>query len=378
MGDRQNRSDFGYYRDYQRMHPELLSRCGYNMVSNNNNQVIDLREDPARTVRQHIAALHAQGVRNFYLNFDAHGSENGITCSWDGPNNSNNFSRLTSRELGNILKEFPGCSFTIDTDACHGGGVLEMARELRNVPGAPTVNVFTHTTEDRTAAGRVYFTSMASLLDDMANHRPGAPTTYGEAHIRAAQATGHHTLADGVVRRPQFLTNRPDQSGNQITQQHQPTPTPTQLPPVQHQPTPVTQLPPTHQPPAHPAPHHHQPTNLIEMANASGAIMQRSRGILSQCDAMYAYARSISRVNPVYAMRLGQHATNCAHHCCQWQQQQLGSLQQHNPQLFAQATHMADQVNMIPGFNNVGLSQDPFGLPTGGPRGPRPNRGFNL
>lgn len=172
--------------------PEMLVNAGYKMVGTEP-RITQLAEDPANAVRKRIKEQYDLGVRDFYLNFSAHGTKDGILSSGD-----ENGPKLTHKELEKIVKEeYPDCRFTINANSCFGGGLADFMKafqdnkeyvdkegKLKKVE-AGRVAVFLQTKPDAINAGEDYTNALLAELDKMARHEKGAAAGYGEAHLRA-------------------------------------------------------------------------------------------------------------------------------------------------------------------------------------------------
>ncbi len=65
-----------------------------------------------------IDALTKQNVKTIYLDFVAHGSPDGLQFG-KGPSKTT----LTPAQLTSLFTLYPGCTFVVNTAACHGGGL---------------------------------------------------------------------------------------------------------------------------------------------------------------------------------------------------------------------------------------------------------------
>jgi hypothetical protein len=196
------------YYEYSRALPELLKRCGYDMVClDDKNRITEMQalpspravaslvanpnldgivafaatpfENNAQLVERQIAALHKQGVRDFYLNFLSHGDAKKGLLGYDD-------AWLHADDLKKILVKYGDCKFTIDATGCEGGGLIAMMRDFKDAPDAPEgrVAVFVHTKETLSTLSHEYQSLLIKMLADMADGVKGAPQTYGEAHYR--------------------------------------------------------------------------------------------------------------------------------------------------------------------------------------------------
>jgi len=226
------------YQEYSKALPELLQRCGYDMVClDDTKRITELeaipsptavaglignptlggiagfmatpKESNAKLVERQVEALYQQGVRDFYLNFLTHGDKKEGMGGADGV--------YLKGEMKNLLLKYPDSRFTVDATGCEGGGWIGMMREFEDVPEAPEgrVSVFVHTREDLSIRSEEYQRLLIKGLTDMADGAPGAPKTYGEAHLRADDETKRATKGRYD---PQYWKSRPDQKSVRTAQ----------------------------------------------------------------------------------------------------------------------------------------------------------------
>lgn len=115
--------------------PELLSSCGYQIVTDGASRYVPVGEEPADILKRHIGALHKQGVSHFYVKLSGHGNPSGVYFTYpkDG---EIYYEVLTPRELFEIFDVFPTCTFYVNTDACHGGGYAAAMKRYKDGEGA--------------------------------------------------------------------------------------------------------------------------------------------------------------------------------------------------------------------------------------------------
>ncbi len=206
--DESDKTSRTQYYEYSRALPELLKRCGYDMVcADDKNRISELQALPSpravaslvanpgldgiaafaatpfenndQLVEKQIAALHRQGVRDFYLNFLTHGDAKKGLLGYDD-------AWLKTDDLKKILLKYSDCRFAIDATGCEGGGLIAMMRDFKDAPDAPEgrVAVFVHTKEEFSTLSHEYQSLLVKMLSDMADGGKDAPKTYGEAHYR--------------------------------------------------------------------------------------------------------------------------------------------------------------------------------------------------
>ncbi len=228
-GDKPSRKQ---YYEYSNALPELLTRCGYDMVClDNQNRITELQGTPteaamaglvgspglggvatfaatpyetnAKLVERHVDALYKQGVRDFYLNFLTHGDRKQGMLGYDGK-------WLKGDDVKKIVEKYSNCRFAIDATGCEGGSLIAMMRDFRDAPDAPEgrVVVFTHTREDLSTLSHDYQSLLVKRLADMADGAQGAPQTYGEAHY---DADLHRRRLTNGRHDPEFWKSMPGQ-----------------------------------------------------------------------------------------------------------------------------------------------------------------------
>lgn len=190
--------------------PELLTRCGYDMVCADDVQkktpVKKLGENSAQYIEQEVEKLYQKGVRNFYLNFLAHGLSDATWVEFES-NGKKVSEPISGQDFRKILTKYQDCTFAIHTVACRGGGLIGMMREFEDNPEAQPgrVTVFTEAKEGFDGGANLYGSRLISVLAAMADHVEGAPKTYGEAHYRADIKTRHALYSND----PEFWKSMP-------------------------------------------------------------------------------------------------------------------------------------------------------------------------
>ncbi len=170
----------------------------YNVVTPQGGSVIDGSSGalaPHAALHARIQQLHDVGVRNFYVNIQAHGLPSGFGF---GAN------RLYPSEVTNLFAHFSDSRFTLNTIACYGGGMHETFARYADYTTAPQgrVTVITQTKVDTTNWAPRYGTEekrstayQAVLADALVNgDTNGRRLTFGEAHLladRTARDRGH-------------------------------------------------------------------------------------------------------------------------------------------------------------------------------------------
>ncbi len=237
--DEDDKTSRTQYYDYSNALPELLTRCGYDMVClDNKKRITELEglptpnavaglianpsirgfagfvatpyENNAKLIERQVDALYQQGVRDFYLNFLTHGDKKDGMKAYDG-------AWLKGEDLKKILLKYSNCNFAIDATGCEGGGLIGMMRDFKDAPDAPEgrIGVFVHTKEDFSTLSHEYQSLLVKMLADMADGVKDAPQTYGAAHYRAdierrRLSNGRHD--------PEFLKSMPGQASLKTAQ----------------------------------------------------------------------------------------------------------------------------------------------------------------
>jgi hypothetical protein len=241
--DESDKTSRTQYYEYSKALPELLKRCGYDMVClDDKSRITKLQalpspravashaanpsfdgitrfaatplENNAQLVERQIAALHKQGVRDFYLNFLSHGDAKKGLLGYDDV-------WLKADDLKKILVTYSDCRFTIDATGCEGGGLIGMMRDFKDAPDAPEgrVTVFVHTKEELSTLSHEYQALLIKLLADMAEGGKDAPKTYGEAHYRTDME--RRRLSNGR-HDPEFWKSMPGQPSLRTAQNDAP------------------------------------------------------------------------------------------------------------------------------------------------------------
>ena len=110
--------------------PELMSKAGYNFVTNKKGNTISVMSNPKKIVEKEVEAFRKAGVKNIYLTLSSHGNDVGTYFS-DGKK----YNVFTPRDLVDILNKFQDCKFTITTDACHNGGLSDAVKRYKDPSG---------------------------------------------------------------------------------------------------------------------------------------------------------------------------------------------------------------------------------------------------
>ena len=213
MLDKKNAEDFAGQTKLLYAMPELLTRCGYHMVcADDNHGVIELRDDPKKSIKNAIHKLYMNGVQDFYLNINAHGNTGETATYWSDSKGVVRCAELNSKDIRDIISDYPYCHFTINSASCHGGGLIAMMRDFKDpianaAPGK--VSVFVHTKEGMVNL-EYYNSFLVEQLTKMADNAPDAPKTYGEAHRRADLATKRVKTDFGTID-PEYWKSMPGQ-----------------------------------------------------------------------------------------------------------------------------------------------------------------------
>ncbi|MBM3231404.1 hypothetical protein FJZ28_03700 [Candidatus Peregrinibacteria bacterium] len=179
---------------------KLLSER-YNLYKTPEGTIDGSVKNPANALREQIGTLMKNGIKNIYININAHGSESGMGF---GPN------ELRAEQLTAIFKEFPDCKFTVNNIACHGGGLAEEMQKFKDTGGeSGRVTVFTQTKEevvnlarstaDEQTTSTAYNAALAKYLAQGVNGRPGRRLSYGEAHLYADKDAKKAQVTDAEV-----------------------------------------------------------------------------------------------------------------------------------------------------------------------------------
>lgn len=150
---------------------------------------------PFGAIATYVGAMYDKGIRNFYFNIYAHGSEGAMHF---GANT------LQMDQLQRLFLQFPDCRFTVNTISCFGGGVTAAMRNFRDAPAAEKgrIAVFAQTKGDvpnfrdtnvrfdeqntlQQDYSTLYNAALAHYLMQGVGGRPGKKLSYGEAHLLA-------------------------------------------------------------------------------------------------------------------------------------------------------------------------------------------------
>lgn len=167
--------------------PEILSRR-YRLYSTKEDEMdLSKSQEPMMEVRRRIRSYHERGMKNFYINIHAHGSEEGMHFG---------NVRITPSQMIDLFMEFPDCRFTLNTIACYGGGMGDAMKKFmdHNAAAEHRISVFTQTKGDvinyangdsQIGHSSAYSAALAEMLMQGVDGRPGKKLTYGEAHVVA-------------------------------------------------------------------------------------------------------------------------------------------------------------------------------------------------
>ncbi len=203
-----------------KMFPQALA-LRYNVLVPEGGAVTDLSIsglDPERTLHARIQKLYDMGVRNFYVNIQAHGTPMGFGFGGN---------RLTPSQVTSLFTTFSDCRFTVNTIACYGGGMNETFARYADFSSAQRgrVTVITQTKGD-TVNRSIYYSgndrasiyqaalARALVRGDSAGRR----LTFGEAHLLADQEARERGYTDAGA----FRSNPgafPDQTAEQQRKQ---------------------------------------------------------------------------------------------------------------------------------------------------------------
>lgn len=216
MGDAENKRMWSETLKQDHVLPQLMSACGYQMVCRDKTKVVEeLREEPEKLIEKRVKELYDSGVRDFFLNFNMHGDYLDMVCHWDTATEKDKTSTLSPQKLQAIFEKYKDCKFTVNSHACHGGGLAPMMREFRDFPGAPEgrVTVFVHTKEDSVNKpnGLGYQRTFLLQLAQRIRGDKGAPANYGESHMRADAAVRRveHQGSEWLHNDPECWRSRP-------------------------------------------------------------------------------------------------------------------------------------------------------------------------
>ncbi len=159
------------------------------------------KTNPVTALRATIQQQYKEGIRNFYINVFAHGSEG---ATWFGKN------RVEPGQLSQMFKsEFPDCKITLNTLACYGGGIGDEMKEFVDNKDAKNqrVTAFSQTKGDVVNFGAGlggdystrYNAKLAVALTQGIDGRPGKKLTYGEAHLQADRLAKFGQMTDAEV-----------------------------------------------------------------------------------------------------------------------------------------------------------------------------------
>jgi len=174
ISDQENREKQG------RLLPEFMNAAGYDMVQLEERMTImDGSQDPKEVMSQNIEALHAAGVRDFYIHLLAHGNRR-LGIAFLGKKGK---TYISFGDLKEIFSRYPDCTFIINTIACFGGGYADDLEEFEDHRMAQEGRIvfFLHSKRDTTSYS-YYNGVLTKYLNMMAEGAEDAPKTYGEAH----------------------------------------------------------------------------------------------------------------------------------------------------------------------------------------------------
>lgn len=186
---------------------ELLAARGHTMVRPSRGLSISVDRAPVDIVRSTLREFAGRGIRDVYLNINAHGSDAFYFPARVKPDGSADSSagnyRLTHADLMRVFREFPDMRVTINSVACYGAWQNVDGSALRDQSGAPEgrVTVFTQTTpETFNVNTNAYDTALFRYLSERTTDG-SYRYTYGQAHLLADRDVQAATGFNPRVRR---------------------------------------------------------------------------------------------------------------------------------------------------------------------------------
>ncbi len=147
--------------------------------------------------------MHNVGVRNFYIDVNAHGYDDGIYIGQD---------RIDPSFFTEMFNTYKDCTFTLNTIACHGGGMKNEMEKFQEKNKEGRVTVITQSKNDVSNTAYAIKENNNYNYDTLYNsilirylmqgydaQYSGEKLTYGQAHLLADKETKLLTGHDAEV-----------------------------------------------------------------------------------------------------------------------------------------------------------------------------------